>query len=160
MNWKMKVLGYKKEKIRPLNDARAVDAGANFLGEAFIFGVAVSLIFAEQVRSRNQAQRQRNAVDDRLDALERDVAQQKDAADKLREERDLLRSELEELTQETSSLSTLLMHVMGKEMDKWRAEHGHAPTKVSQALVDRFTNGENIDSSLRDAIAAASSAPS
>ncbi|KAJ2184607.1 hypothetical protein IW139_006504, partial [Coemansia sp. RSA 353] len=55
MNWKMKVLGYKKEKIRPLNDARAVDAGANFLGEAFIFSVAVSLILAEQVRSRSQA---------------------------------------------------------------------------------------------------------
>ncbi|KAJ1794994.1 hypothetical protein LPJ67_000326, partial [Coemansia sp. RSA 1938] len=70
----MKVLGYKKEKIRPLNDARAVDAGANFLGEAFIFSVAVSLILAEQVRSRSQAKRQRNAVDERLDTLEKQVS--------------------------------------------------------------------------------------
>ncbi|KAI8323995.1 OPA3-domain-containing protein [Martensiomyces pterosporus] len=152
MNWKMKVLGYKKEKIRPLNDARAVDAGANFLGEAFIFGVAVSLIFAEQLRSRNQAQRQRNAVDDRLDSLEKDIVEQGEAMSKLREERDLLRLEFEELAQETLALSSILMQVLGKDMEKWGIDHGHTPTKISKALIERFDNGEDIDSSLRDAI--------
>ncbi|KAF9959472.1 hypothetical protein BGZ65_000353 [Modicella reniformis] len=50
MQLKMKFLGYKVESIRPLNDARAVEVGANFLGEAIIFGVAGSLIILENAR--------------------------------------------------------------------------------------------------------------
>lgn len=68
MTLKMKFLGYKKEVIRPLNDARythwlarddlfllnsstrAVEAGANFLSEAFIFSVAAAVIIAESWR--------------------------------------------------------------------------------------------------------------
>ncbi|KAG0206555.1 hypothetical protein BGX28_002034 [Mortierella sp. GBA30] len=50
MQLKMKFLGYKVESIRPLNDARAVEMGANFLGEAIIFGVAGSLIILENAR--------------------------------------------------------------------------------------------------------------
>ncbi|KAF9166909.1 hypothetical protein DFQ26_006436 [Actinomortierella ambigua] len=69
MQLKMKFLGYKVEAIRPLNDARAVEMGANFLGEAIIFGVAGSLIFVEQARSRRNAKDRRNYVDDTLDSL-------------------------------------------------------------------------------------------
>ncbi|KAG0237790.1 hypothetical protein BGW42_008411 [Actinomortierella wolfii] len=65
----MKFLGYKVEAIRPLNDARAVEMGANFLGEAIIFGVAGSLILIEQARSRKSAKDRRNYVDDTLDNL-------------------------------------------------------------------------------------------
>ncbi|KAJ1940803.1 hypothetical protein GGF37_003826 [Kickxella alabastrina] len=152
MNWKMKVLGYKKEIIRPLNDARAIDAGANFLGEAFIFSVALSLIFAEQVRSRKQAKRQRNAVDDRLEELERDMAEHKEELARVKEERGLLRQELGELTQETDTLSGVLMQVLGREMEKRGVARGHQPAQISQEMVERFENGENIDSSLREAI--------
>ncbi|KAI7834598.1 optic atrophy 3 protein-domain-containing protein [Kickxella alabastrina] len=152
MNWKMKVLGYKKEIIRPLNDARAIDAGANFLGEAFIFSVALSLIFAEQVRSRKQAKRQRNAVDDRLEELERDMAEHKEELARVKEERGLLRQELGELTQETDTLSGVLMQVLGREMEKRGVARGHQPAQISQEMVERFENGENVDSSLREAI--------
>ncbi|KAJ1729089.1 hypothetical protein LPJ61_003694 [Coemansia biformis] len=100
MTWKMRVLGYKNERIRPLNDARAVDAGAEFLGEAFIFGVAASLIIAEQVRSRTQAKRQRSAVDERLDDLEAKAATQSEIAERLQDERNLLRAEINELAAE------------------------------------------------------------
>ncbi|KAI9490034.1 optic atrophy 3 protein-domain-containing protein [Zychaea mexicana] len=72
MTLKMNVLGYKKEIIRPLNDARAVDAGANFLSESFVFGVAASIIIAESWRSHFSAKNRRSYVDDALDNLEED----------------------------------------------------------------------------------------
>ncbi|KAG0052369.1 hypothetical protein BGZ83_002708 [Gryganskiella cystojenkinii] len=69
MQLKMKFLGYKVESIRPLNDARAVEMGANFLSEAFIFGVAGSLIILENARTRMNARDRKNHVDDTLDNL-------------------------------------------------------------------------------------------
>ncbi|KAJ1855376.1 hypothetical protein GGH12_001666 [Coemansia sp. RSA 1822] len=141
MNWKMKVLGYKKEKIRPLNDARAVDAGANFLGEAFIFSVAVSLILAEQVRSRSQAKRQRNAVDERLDTLEKQVSQYREELDRLEEERAILRTEVDSLSSEYTTTSTILMQIIGHGMEK----HGRVPPKIDQQTIDRFLDGERVD---------------
>ncbi|KAJ2887740.1 hypothetical protein GGI21_006828 [Coemansia aciculifera] len=138
MNWKMNVLGYKKEKIRPLNDAKAIDAGANFLGEAFIFSVALSLLFAEQLRSRNQAQRQRNAVDDRLDDLERGMSESKEDLRRMQEERDLLQTQVDSLTEESASLSTILMQILSKELNRHSIERGHSPTEISQAHVDSF----------------------
>ncbi|KAF9190622.1 hypothetical protein BGZ51_008369 [Haplosporangium sp. Z 767] len=69
MQLKMKFLGYKVESIRPLNDARAVEIGANFLGEAIIFGVAGSLIILENARTRMNARDRKNHVDDTLDNL-------------------------------------------------------------------------------------------
>ncbi|KAF9213073.1 hypothetical protein CPC16_011322 [Podila verticillata] len=69
MQLKMKFLGYKVESIRPLNDARAVEMGANFLGEAIIFGVAGSLIILENARTRMNARDRKNHVDDTLDSL-------------------------------------------------------------------------------------------
>ncbi|CEG68699.1 hypothetical protein G6F70_002032 [Rhizopus microsporus] len=70
MTLKMKFLGYKTEKIRPLNDARAIESGANFLSEAFIFSVAASVIVAESWRSHTTAKNRRNHVDDALENLE------------------------------------------------------------------------------------------
>ncbi|KAJ1836558.1 hypothetical protein LPJ63_000200 [Coemansia sp. RSA 2711] len=145
MNWKMRVLGYKKEKIRPLNDARAIDAGANFLGEAFIFSVAVSLIFAEQIRSRSQARRQRDAVDDRLDELELSSAQYRQELDRLETERRLLRTEVDDLASETVTLSAILMQVLGRDLDKRIVEQGRQPLKIDQDTVDRFLDGKAVD---------------
>ncbi|KAJ2549417.1 hypothetical protein EV175_004459 [Coemansia sp. RSA 1933] len=149
MTWKMNILGYKKEKIRPLNDARAVDAGANFLGEAFIFGVALSLIFAEQVRSRNQAQRRRDAVDDRLDDVEGSVREFQEDMRRLRQERDQLAVQVDRLAEEAAGLSTILMHVLGKDIHRLHVERGHEPAEITQDLVDRFSSGENVDATLR-----------
>ncbi|KAJ1820168.1 hypothetical protein LPJ60_003357 [Coemansia sp. RSA 2675] len=150
MNWRMNVLGYKKEKIRPLNDAKAIDAGANFLGEAFIFSVALSLLFAEQIRSRNQAQRQRNAVDDRLDELEKCMSETREDLRLIQEERDLLRTEVDNLVEESATLSGVLMQILGKELNRHSLERGHSPTVISQALVDRFCSGDDVDSAAQE----------
>ncbi|KAJ2345719.1 hypothetical protein GGH91_002442 [Coemansia sp. RSA 2671] len=150
MNWRMNVLGYKKEKIRPLNDAKAIDAGANFLGEAFIFSVALSLLFAEQIRSRNQAQRQRNAVDDRLDELEKCMSETREDLRLIQEERDLLRTEVDNLVEESATLSGVLMQILGKELNRHSLERGHSPTVISQALVDKFCSGDDVDSTAQE----------
>ena len=71
--------GKKKEekaprvKVRPLSDARAIELGANFFSEAFIFAVAVGLILAENYRSSRKSSQRRDEVSERLDALETQV---------------------------------------------------------------------------------------
>ncbi|KAI9226784.1 MAG: optic atrophy 3 protein-domain-containing protein [Piptocephalis tieghemiana] len=69
INLKMMFLGYKREAVRPLNDTKAIEAGANFLSEAFIFLVAGSIIVFENFRSRWAAQDRRDYVNDQLDSL-------------------------------------------------------------------------------------------
>ncbi|KAJ1826781.1 hypothetical protein LPJ56_002007 [Coemansia sp. RSA 2599] len=152
MNWKMKVLGYKKEVIRPLSEARAIDAGANFLGELFIFGVAASLILAEQVRSRSQAKKQRTAVDDRLDDLEKEMAERKEEIERLRTERDLLRDEVDVLANEADTLTAVVMQMLNADMKRRSIDWGHPPPSISAEMIQKFENGENIDSSLRESM--------
>ena len=79
-----------KVKIRPLSDARAIELGANFFSEAFIFGVAVALLLVENWRSRNKESARRDEVKDRLTDLKAEVV-------RLRKERDL--PEMEELNE-------------------------------------------------------------
>ncbi|EXJ88458.1 hypothetical protein A1O1_05388 [Capronia coronata CBS 617.96] len=59
-----------KPKIRPLSEAKAIDAGASFISEAFLFSVAASLILLESWRSRRKESSRRDDVDDRLNDLE------------------------------------------------------------------------------------------
>lgn len=59
-----------KPKIRPLSEAKAIETGANFLSETFLFGVAASLIIFETWRSRRKESNRRDVVKDRLDDLE------------------------------------------------------------------------------------------
>ena len=60
-------------KIRPLSEAKAIELGANFFSEAFVFLVAVGLIMVENYRSRNKAKDQREVLADRLDDLEAEI---------------------------------------------------------------------------------------
>jgi hypothetical protein len=62
-----------KVKIRPLSDARAIELGANFFSEAFIFMVAVGLILLENWRSSRKSSQRRDEVSERLEALEAQV---------------------------------------------------------------------------------------
>ncbi|KAK6004117.1 hypothetical protein QM012_008967 [Aureobasidium pullulans] len=59
-----------KPRIRPLSENRAIELGANFLSESFIFGVAVGLLVWDQWRTRRKESTRREGVEDRLDALE------------------------------------------------------------------------------------------
>jgi optic atrophy 3 protein len=57
-------------KIKPLSEAKAIESGANFISETFLFGVAASLIFFEGWRSRKKESTRRDDVADRLADLE------------------------------------------------------------------------------------------
>lgn len=57
-------------KIRPLSEPKAIESGANFISEAFLFSVAAGLIFFESWRSRRKDAARRDDVADRLNDLE------------------------------------------------------------------------------------------
>ncbi|KAF2222396.1 optic atrophy 3-like protein [Elsinoe ampelina] len=59
-----------KPKIRPLSESRAIELGANFVSEAFIFGVAVGVIFFERWWSRQKDAAKDEHVVERIAALE------------------------------------------------------------------------------------------
>lgn len=50
-----------KPRIRPLSEQKAIETGANFVAETFIFAVGIGVIVFEQWRQRRKA---RNARDD------------------------------------------------------------------------------------------------
>lgn len=59
-----------KPRIRPLSEAKAIESGASFISEAFLFSVAGSLIIFESWRSRRKENNRREDVADRLSELE------------------------------------------------------------------------------------------
>ncbi|KAF1946316.1 hypothetical protein EJ02DRAFT_450755 [Clathrospora elynae] len=56
-----------KPRIRPLSEQKAIEMGANFAAETFIFAVGIAVILFEQWRQRRKA---RNARDDIREDLE------------------------------------------------------------------------------------------
>ena len=59
-----------RPKIKPLSEAKAIESGANFISETFLFGVAAGLIFFESWRSRRKETSRRDDVAERLVDLE------------------------------------------------------------------------------------------
>lgn len=70
---RMSLLGEKRIKIRPLNDTKAIDQGANFISEFFIFSVAGSLILYENYRSRKKASTARESLADDISVLQHEI---------------------------------------------------------------------------------------
>ncbi|KAF1989577.1 hypothetical protein K402DRAFT_451789 [Aulographum hederae CBS 113979] len=62
-----------RPRIRPLSEAKAIETGANFISETFLFAVAGGLIIAESLRSRWKESNRREDVADRLDQLESQI---------------------------------------------------------------------------------------
>ncbi|RMZ87623.1 hypothetical protein DV736_g5150, partial [Chaetothyriales sp. CBS 134916] len=57
-------------RIRPLSEAKAIESGANFISETFLFSVAAGLILVESWRSRKKESTRRDGVAERLADLE------------------------------------------------------------------------------------------
>jgi len=62
-----------KVKIRPLSEGKAIELGANFFSEAFIFAVAAGLIIWDTWRSRKKESARRDDIAERLGDLEAEV---------------------------------------------------------------------------------------
>lgn len=94
-------------KIRPLNQAKATERGAEFISETFLFVFAASLISAEAYRSHRKESARRDLVIDRIEALE-ERAKERDAADEvLRNQTRDLREYLAGLDQVRSNLISM-----------------------------------------------------
>ncbi|KIV95628.1 hypothetical protein PV10_03258 [Exophiala mesophila] len=59
-----------KPRIRPLSEAKAIESGATFISETFLFGVAAGLLLFEAWRSRRKDANRRDDVAERLAELE------------------------------------------------------------------------------------------
>lgn len=59
-----------KPRIRPLSESKAIDSGATFVSEGFLFLVGISLIVFENWRSRRKETTRREDVADRISELE------------------------------------------------------------------------------------------
>lgn len=59
-----------KPKIKPLSESKAIETGANFISETFLFGVAAGLIIFESWRSGRKEKNRRDMVAERLSDLE------------------------------------------------------------------------------------------
>jgi hypothetical protein len=68
-----KVEAARKPRIRPLSEAKAIETGANFLAESFIFAVGISVIVFEQWRQRRKAQNQRDDIREDLEELQQEL---------------------------------------------------------------------------------------
>ncbi|RKP29074.1 OPA3-domain-containing protein [Metschnikowia bicuspidata] len=80
---RMLLLGENKIKVRPLNDKKAVENGANFLLELFIFLVAGLLILYESYRSRAKANAEKENVKNEISELQEDIIQMKALLERL-----------------------------------------------------------------------------
>ncbi|GJJ11757.1 hypothetical protein Clacol_005995 [Clathrus columnatus] len=67
------VLGQPPRAVKPLSETKAIESGATFIAESFLFFVAASLIIAEQWRSSNKETRRREGVSETIEELKRSV---------------------------------------------------------------------------------------
>lgn len=70
---RMSLLGENKIRVKPLNDNKAIEQGATFISEFFIFSVAGSLILYESYRSRKKASNERDALADDITVLQSEI---------------------------------------------------------------------------------------
>ena len=78
-----------KPKIKPLSETKAIESGANFISETFLFTVAASLIIFESWRSGRKEKNRRDKVAEQLGDLEEENKAARQALIQL--EREVLR---------------------------------------------------------------------
>ena len=83
----------KPPRIRPLSESKAIETGANFISESFLFLVAAGAILFESWRSRRKETNRHESVQDRLEELEKE-------REGMQEQITLLQSEIATLLQQ------------------------------------------------------------
>ncbi|RCH95109.1 hypothetical protein CU098_008747 [Rhizopus stolonifer] len=132
MTLKMKFLGYKTEKIRPLNDARAIESGANFLSEGFVFSVAATIIIAESWRSHTTSKNRRNHVDDALEGLEQQNKSLMESIEETRRLHATNEEKLKQIQEDNLHLRNLLDEILSVSMGlKRHTEYQQQPQIIN-----------------------------
>jgi hypothetical protein len=73
-----------KPRIRPLSEQKAIETGANFVAESFIFAVGISVIVFEQWRQRRKAKNARDDIREDLEELQVELKTVKSELEELR----------------------------------------------------------------------------
>ncbi|CAH1767167.1 21176_t:CDS:2 [Entrophospora sp. SA101] len=111
---KMNLLGQKSEKFRPLNDKKAVEIGANFLGESIVFGVAGSLIIWEQRRSYKNSKERQNHLDTTIEKLREEISEINSNIDMYENDQEQMRINFENLKNDNEKLKSILNQTLNK----------------------------------------------
>jgi len=122
-----------KPRIRPLSEAKAVETGATFISEAFLFGVAASLIFFESWRSRRKETSRREDVAERLADLEESEKAARRALVEL--EREVLRLRAKNATGATNSS---LRRILPREVWEIEEKDEKDDEEIAQSWLSRI----------------------
>jgi len=123
------LLGEPAKHIRPLSETRAIENGANFLAEGFLFSVATALIIGETWRSSRSQSRQRSDVNDSIEELQTRLRELSARLQRWEE------VSVEE-QQRTQELSRILDHVVEIGLRGGWAELQDTPLQVPRITLD------------------------
>jgi optic atrophy 3 protein len=112
-----------KPRIRPLSETKAIEMGANFAAETFIFAVGIGVIIFEQWRQRRKARNQRDDIREDLEELQIELK--------------TVKAELEEMKARhpESTTGKIIGFLKGKNGDKKSDAtiHAEAPASPNEA---------------------------
>lgn len=95
--------------VRPLSETRAIDQGATFIAEGFMFSVAALLILGETYRSSRSQSKRRDSVDDQLEDLTEGLTELRTRVDTLVEQWE---TQLQEEKHRNDELARILERVV------------------------------------------------
>jgi hypothetical protein len=134
-----------RPKIRPLSEAKAIESGATFISETFLFSVAAGLLLFEAWRSRRKDASRRDDVEERLNELEESERAARSALVEL--EREVLRLRAKE-----SNTKTKGVRILPKEIYEEKEEEKEEPTGIF-ARISAWVSSEKADSEAKEALA-------
>lgn len=151
-----------KPKIKPLSETKAIETGATFISETFLFGVAVSLLLFESWRSGRKEQNRRDRVQEQLSDLEEENKAARAALIEL--EREVLRLRAKEKGVSTAELakSKKILPAEVYEMVQEDKADGAAPEKSKSwfsSITTAFSREEAPDEEAKQALATNSPGP-
>ena len=143
-------------KVKPLSEAKAIESGANFISETFLFSVAASLIFFESWRSRRKETTRRDDVADRLGDLEDSERAARKALVEL--EREVLRLR----AKDTKGTTESIRRILPREVYEAEADDERRNEEVSRGWLSRiatFISRDSPDQEAKEALATGSPGP-
>ncbi|GAA6000779.1 OPA3 family protein [Rhodotorula paludigena] len=139
MNLRVKLLGESPRHVRPLSESKAIDAGANFLSEGFLFTVAAVIIIGETYRGKRAESKRRDRVHDLLEQHEEQILKLEARLGAERKEREEIVARERELEKIVEEIVVIGLH----------GGFGELPTEWKRhlavgKLAERFRNAERV----------------